>query len=164
MYDYPPSAYHATIPLPLAGIIKVVPRSEVAIPYADLVCSEEDKAHIIEIVTGVAENSWGSLLFNEAHFKKLGVQVNHVHPLKLLSLAVSTPQLKAYMATIFNDYFKRNGFMDGLGGSLTRESQKRALDQYIAPFASDVGVSADEIRPYFQSQEWDSLVRFLMNR
>lgn len=159
----PPPAYHWIVPFSLASIIKVPPNPEKEIPYQDLVCTDQDRAYIIEIITGMAENSKFSLLLKQNHFKNIGTQINHVHPLKFLVVAVSSPQLKANLEIIFDDYFKRNGFMDGLGPCLTREAEKGKLEKYLPAFAAEVGIPEEKIRPYFQARDWDGFVRFLMH-
>ncbi len=163
----PPPAYHSIIHFHFAyhfaSIIKVPSNPEKEIRYQDLVCTEQDRANIIEIITGIAENNKFSLLLKQNHFRNLGSQINHVHPLKFLVVAVSSPQLKANLEIIFDDYFKRNGFMDGLGPCLTREMEKGKLEQYLPAFAAEVSVPEASLRPYLQTRDWDGLVRFLMH-
>ena len=164
MHDYPsPPPKHFHFCFSLASIIKLPTNPSADIPYKDLVCTEQDKTYIHEIITSIADNSKFSLLLKQNHLKNLGAQINHVHPLKFLAASVGTPQLRACLIYIFDDYFKRNGFMDGLGPSLTREAEKGKLEMYLAPFAKEVGVNVEDIQPYFTARDWEGLVRFLMH-
>jgi hypothetical protein len=130
--------------------------------YTDLVCTEQDKAKIIEIITLIANNNKCSLLFKQNHLKSLGKEVDHVHPLKFLSVGMSTPYLKSCYVTIFGDYFKRNGVMVSLAPSLNREAEKRKLDQYLAPFAKEMGVPIETLRTFTEARDWEGLLQFLM--
>ncbi len=167
MFDFPsppPKHYQYLAkyqPSPLLSIIKFPP-PEKGESYKDLVCTDDDKANISEIITTMAENNKLSLLLKQSYLRNLGAQINHVHPLKFLGAVFSNPMLKECMIEIFDDYFKRNGFMDGLGPSLTREAEKGKLDPLIKDFAVEVHVSPESIRPYFQKKDWEGLVRFLM--
>ena len=66
------------------------------------------------------------------------------------------------MPAIFEDFFKKSGFMDGLAPSLSRESEKGKLESFLPDFAQEIGVPLEGIRPFFQSKDWEHLVRFLM--
>ncbi len=163
MHDYPapPKPFHFTFSL--ASIIKLPSNPGADVAYKDLVCTEQDKAFIIEIISSIADNSKFSLLLKQNHIKNLGAQVNHVHPLKFLSVALSSVHLKSCLILIFDDYFKRNGFMDGLGPSLSRESDKGKLDGYLPSFAEEIGVPLEDIQLYANARDWEGLVRYLMN-
>jgi hypothetical protein len=146
----------------MASIIKKPPVKTAELAYKDIPCTEEHKACIYEIISTMAENSKLSLLFNQSHLKGLGDQISDVHPMKFLSTIFNDPHLKMCMNLIWNDYFKRNGFLDGLGPSLTREMEKGKLTMHIPDFAQDVGVEAEHLRPYFNAQDWENLVLFLI--
>src|SRR5438105_2983812 len=95
-----------------ASIIKIPPKDKVKDPtYQELVCTEQDVAKIYEIVTTIADTNKISLLFKQSHLKELGAQINHVHPLKFLSTVFTDPHLKTCMFYIWNDSFKRSGFI-----------------------------------------------------
>jgi hypothetical protein len=147
----------------LAVVVKIPPAKVQDEAFAELICSEQDQIHIAEIIKTMAENGKLSLLFKQGHLKQLGAQINHVHPLKFLSIIFSNPELKNCMKEIFEDYFKRTGFLDGLGPSLSREMEKGKLTQHIEDFSKAVGVSPDGIRSYFQAADWEAFVRFLIN-
>ena len=88
--------------------------------YADLTCTEEHQKTIYEIITTMDEYGKLSLLFKKGHLESLGALIKEVHPLKFLSTIVTNPRLRSCLNGIFDDYFKRNGFMDGIGPSLSR--------------------------------------------
>jgi hypothetical protein len=146
---------------PLGSIIKfpVTPSQQT---YEELVCTDQDKATIYEIITTMAENGKVGLLFKKNHLNELGSHINHIHPLKFLSTIFSNPRLKECMGGIFEDYFKRNGFMDGLGPSLEKEAEKGTLEKLLPGFATEVSVDSDHLRPYFRSRDWENMVRKLI--
>lgn len=165
MQDAPHISYHfvaeyARSPLAsaLASIIKFPPEKKPE-SYAELVCTQEDQSNIYEIITLMSENGKFSLLLKKNHLQSLGAQINHVHPLKFLSTIVTHPRLRPCLLDIFGDYFKRNGFMDGIGPSLSREAEKGTLEQYISDFANEVNEPKEALVKYFQNQDWEGLVR-----
>ena len=151
----------AHLSFPLASMIQFPPVAK-SDSYKDLVCTEQDKSNIFEIISTMAEYGKLSLLMKQSYLKRLGAQIDHVHPLKFLSTILTDPHLKQCLNEIFDDYFKRNGFMDGVGPSLTRQAEKGKLTQYIAEFAAEVGIPPERIAKFFQTQDWEGLVRFLM--
>ena len=78
-----------------ASILKKPPVKPMDIAYKDLVCTEQDKAIVYEIISTMADNGKLSLLFKQAHLKEIGAQINHLHPLKFLSAIFSEPHLKS---------------------------------------------------------------------
>lgn len=148
---------------PISGsIIKKRPVKPVETDYKDLPCSEQDKANIYEIISTMAEKGKLSLLFQQSYLREVGAQINHVHPLKFLASIIKEPYLKSCMAYIWDDYFKRNGFLDGLSPSLSREAEKGKLDFYLKDFAKDVGMPSEHIKAYFDVHDWENLVLYLI--
>ncbi len=145
-----------------ASIIKKTPTKGVETLYKDLPYTEQDRAHIYEIISTMAEKGKLGLLFQQNHLRELGAHINHVHPLKFLASIFKDPYLKSSMYYIWNDYFKRNGFLEGLAPSLTREAEKGKLDMYIKDFAADLGISAEAVKTYFDARDWENLVLFLI--
>jgi hypothetical protein len=133
--------------------------------YEQLVLTAADRANIAWIIRTMADNGKLSLLMSyKNELKRRGAEINHVHPLKFLAAIFdpNVPDLKCCMFNVFDDYFKREGFLDGLAPSLTREADRGKLEAYIPGFAKDVGASPDAIRPYFHAKDWDGLVRYLI--
>lgn len=178
MFDAPPQHYfyqhfQVELHLPLAGIIKIPTGNQGEVSYKNLICTDDDKAIIFEVISTLADNGKFDLLAKQRHLRRLEVQINHVHPFKFLGTIFSNPKLKARMIPVFDDFFKRAGFMDGLGPSLTREASKGKLLQYLDDFAMEVNVNSADIRTLYQNKDWNSsdwemrdwekLVRFLID-
>jgi hypothetical protein len=166
MYDMP--QHHYTIPYQSSALCSLL-GSMISFPpepesenYKDLVCTDKDKAIIYEILTTMDELGKFALLMKKNYMQTLGAQINHVHGLKFLSTIITNDRLRSCLKEVFQDYFKRNGFMDGIGPSLTQEAAKGLLDQYIDDFAAEVAVSSEQIKPYFQARDWEGLVRFFI--
>lgn len=158
------------VSMPFASIIKISPPAPEK--YQDLVCNEHDKMCIAEIVTTISLNNKWDLIWDEGRLTEIGAKISHVHPLKFLAAILTNPMLKGCMPGIFEDYFKRNGFLgyrliggrpaDGLGSGLNREADKNKLEQYLDDFAKEINVPMEAIKPYFQMRDWENLVRFLI--
>jgi hypothetical protein len=110
----------------------------------------------------MGEKSKLSLLFQQGHLRELGSTINHVHPLKFLGTIFKDPYLKSCMMIVWNDSFKRNGFMEDLGPALDRESDKGKLAALIPDFATEVAIDAESIKPFFDSRDWNGFVQFLI--
>lgn len=146
----------------MASIIKKPPAKAGEVAYKDLVCTDEQKACIYEIISAMGENGKLGLLFKQNHLKALGDRISDVHPMKFLETIFANPYLKTCMMTIWNDYFKRNGFMEGLAPSLTREMEKNNLMQHINEFGTTLGIPGEHMKAYFEKSDWENLVLFLI--
>jgi hypothetical protein len=145
------------------SIIKRPPAKSVDVAYKDLPCTEQDRNNIYEIISNMAEKGKLNLLFQQSHLRELGAQINHVHPLTLLSVIFTNAYLKSCMFYIWGDYFKRNNFIDGLAPALTREAEKGKLSIYLEDFAKDLGIPAETLKTYFDSRDWENMVFFLVH-
>ena len=163
-HPHPPEQAYVFVQVPpalLAQIVKIPPNKG-NVSYQQLVCTEQDQAHVFEIISTMSENGKLSLLLKQSHLKELGAQINHLHPFKFLEVIFTNDHLKTCMPSIFDDYFKRNGFMEGLGPSLTNEADKGKLDQHVIHFAKEVNVSPEALQPYVTARDWENLVRYLI--
>ncbi len=130
--------------------------------YASLYCDDRDKKCISEIIRHLGERGKMWLLGHKSYMNELGDSIQHVHPLKFLEVICSDDYLKACMREAFEDYFKRNHFMDGLGEGLNNKAMTGDLEQHIPDFAEAVHITKEEIFPYFQKRDWEGLVRYLI--
>ena len=131
--------------------------------YNELVCTETDKQNIAYIIQTLSKSGKLSLLFKQGELKRIGAEINHVHPLKFLETIFADPDLKECMRAIYRDYFKWNGFLDGVAPSLTSQSDQGKLMQYIKDFSAGVNSTSEALTPYFDSKDWENLVRYLVD-
>jgi hypothetical protein len=164
-HKVPPQAIVHLVSKPRAlfsSIIKITPPRPKDETYEQLPCTDFEKECVREIITTLGTEGKLTLLFMQGHLWELGAKIEQVHPLKFLASIFAYPDLKLYMVEIFDDYFKRTGFMDGLSPNLDIEAKKGRLDQYINGFALEINVDPAIIRPYFESREWEELVYALI--
>lgn len=145
-----------------ATIIKIPPAAQVDPAYADIPCSDQQKAYIGELITAMGDQSWAGLFKNRKHLEFIGAQISPVHPLKFLGIIFSNPSLKPKMAAIFDDFLKKGQLVDGLIPNLNREVDKGTLMKHLVPFAKEVGVNPEILKGYFESRDWEAMVRFLI--
>lgn len=165
----PPKSYlfqTASFPLsPFASIIKIPPQIEQKeLSYSELVCTDQDRLIIYEIILTVASSNVLKLGIKESYLRKLQEQILHVHPMKFLTSIFNHSELRACMPGIFDSSFKRWGFMDGLAPSMDREAAKGKLLQYLEDFAREIGVTVEELKPFFLSQKWEEMVYHLIDQ
>lgn len=144
------------------SIIKKPPAKPVDTTWSDLVCTEQDRANIYEIVSTVSEKNKLSLLVNQSTLREKGAQITHVHPLKFLGVIFSDSYLKSCMSLIWNDYFKRNSFVTDLTAALNREADRDKLYAYLNEFANEVGLLPESLKPFFDERDWDNFFLFLI--
>lgn len=146
----------------MASIIKKPPSKPTETLYKDLKCTETHETHIYEIISTMAEHGKLTLLFKQSSLREMGAQINEVHPLKFLAVIFKDPYLKSCMFYIWDDYFKRNGFLEGLVPSLKREAEKGKLEIHLKDFALDVGSSEEALKSYVDAGDWENMVLFLI--
>lgn len=146
----------------MCSILKKPPPKPIELGYTDLVCTEQDRADIYEIISTVAARGKLSLLFQQNHLREKGAQITHVHPLKFLGVIFSDPYLKNCMSYIWDDYFKRTNFIADLSGALSREADRGKLHPYLGDFAKEVGISPEAIKGYIDTRDWGNLLLFLI--
>lgn len=165
--DQPKSAHYyfiKSLAKPLFATIKVPPKND-SKTYANLPGSNpQDIAKIIELFTTMGNHGKIDLLMNyKSHLEQLGKEIEHVHPLKLLGIIFSTPNMKTYMDNVYNDYFKCKYFIDGLGSSMNHEITKNNLFQYVNDFALDVKADPNLVNSFLKKKDWKGLVNYLIH-
>ena len=174
-FDVPP-AYVETvirsIPDLIAGVIKIPPAETTLMPpkeysYEELVCTDLDRKNVGYIISTMAEHGKLKLLFSyKSELEQRGLEINHMHPLKLLAVVFSDPYLKECMRQIHTDYFKWDGFLNGQGGGLVQSLERHAsqgkIDPYLTAFATEVGADPEVLQGYAKSSDWENMVRYLL--
>ena len=152
---------------PIASIIKIPPTQPSApseISYNDLPLSDEDAQKITRLITVMGENGKVTLLFKyQKELRQIGREIEHVHPLKLMSVIMANPYLKACMKQVFSDYFKWTNFMDGIGNGLTSQHKQGKVSIYLNDFAKVFGIAPEILQKYADKQEWENMILFLIN-
>jgi hypothetical protein len=165
MYDlppHPPSHFVYALPSPFLASIFKIPPVVVVEKYQDLVCTEQDRANIYDIISTIAKNNKLTLLLKQGYLNSLGAQISHVHPLKFLSTIFTNPELAEGMQDVFEDYFKRSHFMGGLQPHLDREAAKDKLEIFLPDFAAETQISLEKLRVCVREHNWEGIVRLLL--
>ncbi len=131
--------------------------------FHQLEISQTDKKLISYIISSMAEKNMFQLGLQKKSLEKRGKQIEHVHPLKFLSFLFSQPHLRQAMQEIRTNYFKWNGFMDGLSKKLDSEANAQDLLPYVEGFATSLNVDSRRVAYYLEKKDWEALVVFLMN-
>jgi len=150
----PPQHYEWFVRLPLAQFIRIPPGAKSDPVYDNLVCTEEDQMLITTLILTLSESNPFTLIIQQEQLRKIGEQINHVHPFKFLGTIFSNPRLKLGMRNVMGNIFKAQGFLDGLAPSLTREASKGKLLQYLDKFAEEVGVDSTALKKLYENKNW----------
>jgi hypothetical protein len=149
--------------IPPASIIKIIPQQQDK-TYENLPgCDPKDREKIIEIFSTIGSHGNMSLLMHhQKRVRKLGKEIEHVHPLKLLGCIFSTFGMRVYMDDIYHNSWKWSNVMKGIGANLDHELQKDSLFKYLDDFSKEVNIPKEKIIVYCQNRDWEELVKFLI--
>lgn len=131
--------------------------------FLELPCSSKDRQKIHQLILQMAEENKFHLLIHQAELRELGKEIDHVHPLKFLSVILTDSHLKSCLKQIRNDYFKWSNFIDGLSKKLTAFSMYGQTHIYMHDFAKELGLNPAALESFFQSRRWADLVTFLID-
>ncbi|PIS01175.1 MAG: hypothetical protein COT84_03705 [Chlamydiae bacterium CG10_big_fil_rev_8_21_14_0_10_35_9] len=152
--------------IPLAGIVKVKPDKNQNKSFSQLRLTKEDQEIITYIITSMAENSKLWLLMHRSELNEQGDKINGVHPLVFLTVIMKDEYLKKVcMPAIFDDYFKRNGFLDGITPNMTVETQKGRTQKYLKDFMKEIQMSLthhDALLELINTKNWEGFVLYLI--
>jgi hypothetical protein len=151
----------------LGSIIKVPPNTppvSTEVSFQDLLCSPEDAQKITRLISVMGENGKLSLLLKyQKELRQIGRDIDHVHPLKFITVIMSNPYLKTCLKQIRTDYFKWTNFLDGLGNGLSAQHQQGKVSIYLDDFAKAVNVAPESLQKYIQNHDWENMLIYLMN-
>lgn len=138
-------------------------KKNVPLSYANLYCTPEDKKKIGWIITTVDEGGI-DLVWKKGRLDAVGEEIFPVHPYKFLTTILLDPILRNRLKHIFNYKlpFKKIGFLGGVKRGMEREAAN--LETYIHEFASELGTTAQAIRPLMQAGDWNALVVHLLEK
>ncbi|KPK32558.1 MAG: hypothetical protein AMS24_03875 [Chlamydiae bacterium SM23_39] len=146
-----------------ASIIKIIPTKDKK-TYAELPGNnKEDREKIEKLIILIGSHGKISLLMHhQKEARKLGKELEHVHPLQFLGCIFSNKKLKPYMEDIDNDFFKWSNFIKGLSTNLEHEYIKNNLIKYLDDFAKEINIPREYIESYIKNRDWKGLVKFLI--
>lgn len=125
--------------------------------------SSGDKEKISYIILSLAKYNWMQLAKEESSLKKVGKQIENIHPFRFLQCIFTDEKLKAGLFVIRNKNLVWGDYYDGLRKSLNEESDLNNLVQFTPDFANKVGVNVNTILPYVQTRQWSTLIDVLIN-
>ncbi len=121
-----------------------------------------DKEHVAELISTLASNHVGKLLFKRKHMNRLGDSVRHVPPIEFLGYIFSRPDLRNNMNEIRQSYFKWSNFIDGLAENIERELYSGRLMSELEEFALLVDRDVRELENAAQERNWNRFVQILL--
>ncbi len=133
--------------------------------FADLPCTADEQAKIKTVVKKLADKGYLNPI---VALQLMGIKpkISHVHPLRFLSTALSTPALKKMVKDkILKDPMARNGFLNGVNEGMRREDARGNVDPCVAGFARALGVHPDIVMQLAQAGrergDWTRMVEQL---
>lgn len=134
--------------------------------YFALICTQEDRAKIAEIITALGTKGKIALLFNQSHYRRLGKDIEHVYPLKFLEVILTDKELKNYMRIFRKDYFKWSNFIGDFSKSLTNRVKDGSLVNFLPEFSKVVNVNVEKIKPFLSDKSdnrWEKMIDLLLS-
>lgn len=124
--------------------------------------SFEEKSLIGELITTLDQANFWTLGFAAPRLIKIGNQIDHLHPLTFMRVAIGDPVLRDRLTRIFQDSIKRTAFLNGNGAGgfghrLDEESKRGNLEPYINQFAQSLRIPHEGIQPLMQKRAWGDL-------
>ena len=181
IFDVPqtPPAYHFFVPKQQPNFLALIniPPKQKPLPYNKLPgFSLEDRAKVIELFSTFGSHNKAALLIQYySKLDKLGDEIEHIHPLKLLGCIFSAKdmskkrEMQKYMNNIYNDYFKWKNFFEGrpphsgFRPNMNHEMKKNNLIRHLKEFSQEINVPEEKLLPFFKAKNWKGLVHFLIN-
>jgi hypothetical protein len=114
------------------------------------------------IITTVGNTNMFFLWPQQSKLEKLGDDIYHIHSLKSLIHLFSNRELTISLNHMFNNYFKRSKFVEGIAKKMLELDEKGLVEPYFEEFAHQLRVVPDLIRPYFESRDWNNLIKVLL--
>lgn len=126
--------------------------------------SKNEKADIAFIVKTMAYDSLFSIGKKRPDLKKAGGRIEHVHPFRFLMTVFQDEELKCGIAAIRDQIcWVKNGFFDGLIGSLKEENSRNNLMPYVDDFSTSVKVPSKNIESLLKNGAYQEFIDYLID-
>lgn len=156
----------------IQGFIKIPNPQDTAraVPYEELSCTEDHKMRIADIVNTLADHSGMAEIALLAHYPRLHgheKSLKSCHPLKFIEEFLNNPVLRKRIPEILTGYFTKKGFFgdaytSGLSQRLNHYHQLDRVECYREGFAKAIHINSETIRPFFDNDDWQGMVEFLI--
>lgn len=129
----------------------------------DLSCTDEDRKNISYIITTLAYNGYGSLLFKQGQLRRTGDKIK-VHPLKFLEVVLSSPRLKpAFKKLIEEGGMKWSNFEENFAKSLNDQNKNDNLLPYLKSFSQKTNISYDSLKSLLEKKDYAAFFKKLVS-
>lgn len=128
------------------------------------VVSKDEKADITYIIRTLAYESLISIGGKRSSLKKAGDRIDHIHPLRFLMTVFQEEELKAGIAAIRGQTsWVKDGFFDGLIGSLKEEGGKDNLISFSDHFSKTLNIPSKSVNTYLQKGNHKEFIDYLID-
>lgn len=128
-------------------------------------CTPKEKAGITKLTTSMAKYSWPELLTHRSSLKKIGDEINDVHPLRLLEEIFKNKNLTGAFHTVRSRSLVWSEYSSGLYESLETETKKSNLKMaHIEDFAKSLKIDPALIAPSIQKKRWSDFLDILFKQ
>ena len=131
--------------------------------FHQLPITDKERGKIFTLISNMGTLSWPKLILKKKKLDKIGKDIDHVHPLRFLSVVFSQPHLKSCMREVAGSSLKWNRFIKGLSEKLKKNAKANNLMKHVTGFAETVGADPYECYNYLIKQDWEGFVRYLIN-
>jgi hypothetical protein len=167
--ESPPAPSGTLLEIPsqplLEGLSEPTPPPVISVPnlFSSLPITNEEKEIIYDLIHKLGTTSLMSLAlpWNQSALRKLGAEIEHVHPFKFLEYILRHRTLRTDLDTIHNSNFIWPDFLNGLSGKMERE--RAGLPHYLPGFARSMGIDLSQLQPFLESKDWQAMVFFLLD-
>ncbi len=122
-----------------------------------------EKEFISFIVSTLGNKSLAKIWKEKSSLKKAGEKIDHIHPLKFLSVVFTDEELKVAIANLKETRWIWNEFKSGLFSSLSEElANENMPEEYILDFSFRLGIDASLIKPSISQADWDEFFSVLI--
>jgi len=127
--------------------------------------TREERNKIAFIVKTLGFDSVVSVGKEKSSLESAGKKIEHLHPFCFLKVVFQDEELKAGIAAIRDRIsWIKNGFFDGIYGSLKDEAELGNLEPHIADFSKKLKVDESTVRSYIEKKKWKEFVSYLIDK